>query len=205
VVVLNSSWKSLVGYVHLLPFTLLPSVHECKQTMKKLITRSMEQNPTWEASRLPVIQEISRIVWNTKVHYRIHKCPPPVPILSQLDPVHALTSHFLKIHLNIILSSTPGSPKWSLSLRFPHQNPVYISPLPHTCKMTRSSHFSRFYHPKNTGWGYRSLSSSLPSFLHSPVSLFLLGPNIFLSTLFSNTLSLRSPLNLRDQVSRPPK
>ena len=39
----------------------------------------------------------------TKVRYHIHKFPPPVPILSQLDSLHNPTSHILKIHLNITL------------------------------------------------------------------------------------------------------
>jgi hypothetical protein len=52
------------------------------------------------------------------------QAPDTCHFLSQLDPVHTPTSHFLQIHLNIILPSTLGSPKWYLSLRFPHQNPV---------------------------------------------------------------------------------
>jgi len=67
-------------------------------------TYSLEQSPSWDVNQFSTIQEIPHISWSPKVHYSIHKCTPPVPILSQPDPVHNPTSHFLKIHLNIILS-----------------------------------------------------------------------------------------------------
>jgi hypothetical protein len=54
-----------------------------------------------------------------------------------------------------------------------------------------------------SGDEYKLWSSSLCNFLHSPVTSSLLGPNILLRTLFSNTLSLCSSLSVRDQVSHP--
>ena len=87
----------------------------------------MEKSPSWEANRFSASQEIRHILGNPKVRYRIHKCPPPVPILSQIHPVHATTSHFLEIiipHLRLGLPTGPfpsGFPTKTLyiPLRFP--------------------------------------------------------------------------------------
>ena len=82
-------------------------------------TYSMVQSPSWEANWFAASQEIPRILWNPKVHYRTHKRPPPVPILSQPNPVHIPTSHLLEIHPNIIHPSTPRSPQWFFPSGFP--------------------------------------------------------------------------------------
>ena len=56
----------------------------------------------------------------------------------------------------------------------------FLSPIRATCP----AHLILYLSTRTTfGEQYRSLSSSLCSFLHSPVTLSLLGPNILLSTL----------------------
>ena len=84
---------------------------------------------------LQLVKKFPAFLWNPKVHYPTHKRPPPLPILCQPNPVHIRTSHLLEIHPNIIHPSTPRSPQWSLSLRFPHQDPIrpLSSPIRATC------------------------------------------------------------------------
>ena len=120
----------------------------------------MKHSPSWEANRFSFSQ-IPRILWNPKVPYRIHTSSPPVPILSHLDPVHAPTSHCLRIHLNIILPSTPGSSSVLFPSGFPTKNPVYASPVPHTCCMPLLSHSSRFNHPNCIWWGVQRHSGEV--------------------------------------------
>ena len=94
----------------------------------------MVQSPSWAANWFAASQEIPRISRNPKVHYRTHKRPSPVSNLGQPNPVHIPTSHLLEIHHNIIHPSTPRSPQWSLSFRFPHQGPIHPPLLTHKQK-----------------------------------------------------------------------
>jgi len=121
----------------------------------------MKYSPSWEANRFSTTQEITRILWSPKAYLRIHKWPPPVPILSQLDPVHTPTSTswrsilLLSSHLRLCLPSGLFPSGFSTKTLY---TPL-LSPISATC----SAHLTilDFVARTISDEEYRSLSSSL--------------------------------------------
>ena len=165
----------------------------------------MEHIPSWEANRFSASREIPSILWKLKVHYRIHRSLPPVPLLSQIDAVHAphptswrsilILSSFLRRGLRSDLFSSFFATK------------ILYTSLLSTIRATFPNHLIclDLITRKMLGQGYRSLSSTLCGFPHSLVTASLSDPNIPFVTLFPNTLSLRFSLNMSDHFSPPYK
>ena len=140
-----------------------------------------------------VVEKFPPIFWNPEARYRIYKCPLLVLITRHINTVHASLSHFLKIDLNIILPSTPGFSKWYFSFSYHHQ--TLYTPFHSSINATCPTHLNLDLFTRTIlGRSTDSLGFSLCSFFRSPFTSFLLDPNILRSTIFSNTLSLRSSL-----------
>jgi hypothetical protein len=86
--------------------------------VKKNIRFSEEQSSCDDSHSA---SQILRRLWNPKILYRVHKSPPPVPILSQMNPVHTFTPSFPQSHFNIILPFTPSSSECCFPFKLPNQ------------------------------------------------------------------------------------
>ena len=106
----------------------------------------------------------------------------PVPILSQINPLHASPSYLMKIHFNIFLSTPRSSKPY-----FPHFSPrnscIHVSTM-------RAIWYTHLIIPHFiTPIRLVSNTNHEASLLQSPLISSLLGPNNLLS-IFSHTLSL---------------
>jgi len=113
-------------------------------TCSALLLISTEQSPCWEANSHSASQEISRLSWDPKAHYRVYQSP--------MHSAHTFPPYIPKMHLNIFLPSARRSTEWSFLFRFSDQNFVCISHFSHVCYMSLSSHPPWFYHPTDIWW-----------------------------------------------------
>ena len=81
-----------------------------------------------------------------------------------MNQVHTFSSYFLKINFNVILISASRSLKLSFSFRFPHQIPVCIFLLWHSCHIFSLIHLDLFVLKYSETWVVLFLNLCLHGF-----------------------------------------
>ena len=107
---------------------------------------------------------------NVKFHYLAYKIPPPVPVLSQIYPLHA--PHHISWYFTSILCSHPRL--CLTSGLFPPRFPtiILIRTSLHTCYISIPSNLFFFDRPDNVWWEVKTVKFLTVQF--SPFSSYFL-------------------------------
>jgi hypothetical protein len=115
---------------HLTPWIRFVNLDIMFNDVKRIHSHSLlELSPSSEAANRAATQEFPSILWNPKVHYRVHKSPPLVPILSQIDPIHTI-SFSLRSILIFFTHLRLGLPSGLFPPGFPKKTYMYSSSIP---------------------------------------------------------------------------
>jgi hypothetical protein len=161
----------------------------------------MEQNRSWEANSHSDSSRNSPPFMEPKGIFLCSREPAagPCPELDAYGP--CFPPYFPKSHCNITLPFT----LWVICSLHVFWPPILYAFLVYPVCATCPAHLILLNSITLTVFGVKCASSSLYSLIQLPATYSLLGPNIVLNTLFSNSLTLCSSLSVRDQFSCPYK
>ena len=148
----------------------------------------MEHGRSWEANSSSASEEIFYILWHPTLHYNMQNIPPFVPVPSEINPFHVLTSISWRCtlisssHVQLGLSSSlfPSG----ITNKIPYE--FIFFPMQATCPAQLI--FLHLVTWRLFSDKYKSSGSSLCTFLQSPITSSLSDIKTFLSNLFLNTL-----------------